>query len=134
MCSLAQILLCKLKLHHQRRLLHCTKKRGEGFSWLKVYGSVFYLPENIFSKFSINCFNFFISLFDPVIRTRTVNKCPPHYNSIEWCDGFSKHVGAIGMCPFIVLWPRLSFRVCFEKKATEVRDQLINLFYFLFPP
>src|SRR5689334_575782 len=48
--SKTQVFLCKLVLHHQRCLRHSAKQRMKRFAWLKIYGTVLYLYQYIFSE------------------------------------------------------------------------------------
>src|SRR4030095_2141203 len=98
-------------------MMHGSKKRRKRFSWLKIYWPILYLHQNIFSELTIERFKFLICLFEPVIRTLTVYKCPPHYNAVERGNRISKHVGPVGMSPVIILWTGLTFRICLDKKA-----------------
>src|SRR5665648_745054 len=50
-CSLSEILLCDLELHHQGCLRHCAKERVKRFAWLKIDGPFFTWTKTFFSNF-----------------------------------------------------------------------------------
>ena len=76
---LTEILLGDLKLHHQRRIGHCTEQRMERLARLKVQRTVLHLNENVVAKRAVERFEFVVRLFDAVDgHGVAVDECAPH--------------------------------------------------------
>src|SRR5688572_25806236 len=110
MGSKAEIFLCELKLHHQRRLRRGAKQGMKWFPWLKIDRAIFYLHQYIFSELAIQRFELIISLFETVgIFLIAVYKGAPYDNAAVRGHGICEHVGAIGMRTLIILGAGLPF-------------------------
>src|SRR6185436_13861407 len=109
------------KLHHQWRFWHGTKNGMKWFAGHEVDGTIFNLYHHVIPECSIQWNKIIVGLLMPVNRIFiAVNECPPDNNSFKWCYCISKHIGAIGMCSFIILRTWLTLAVSFHQESSKV--------------
>src|SRR5882672_10218506 len=105
------------------------------FSGLIVNGSVLNLKQNIRGEFPIKRLQFVICRGRTImVSLRVIDKCPPDNNTVVWRHSGGQHVRTLCVASVIRSRSWLSLAVRFDQKTTEIRDHLVNLVCFPFPP
>ena len=130
----AEILLCDLKLHHRRGVLHRGEERTVWLTRLKVYRTVLYLQDDVVVELSVEGHELLVGLSGPVFALWVVDECPPHHDASVLLQDVGHHVGAfcVGASEITRSW--LSFGVGFHKESSEVGYEFVDFRYLLFPP
>ena len=93
----AEILLGDLELHHHRSLLHRSKQRAIGLTWLEVDGTVLNLDDDVVGKLTVERHKLQTGLICTVWTLRCIDKGAPHHNTLVGLEHPSQHIGTIGV-------------------------------------
>jgi len=136
MKCLSGIFVCDLQFSHLRGFLHIVEDRRIRLARLKVERSVFGLKDDIVAEVPVHRFELRHSLHHAVLAfvVGAIDKGAPYHLSTIGPQGVGEHVGSVGVTAVIVSRSGLSLAVGFDKKSTEVGDQLVDLPGLALPP
>ena len=107
----------------------------KGFAWLKIYGTVLNLYQDVVPECAVKRHKFIVSLFCPVHgHVVVINEGSPHHNTAVRGDGICKHVCTVGMRAAVILRSGLPLGVGLDKEPPEIGNERIYLGSLLLPP
>ena len=132
---LTQILLCRLNLGEDGRLLQRAEQRVEWLARLKVDGAVLDLHQHVRTKLPVELRELEIRALRAIgIDILVIDERAPDDVAAVRGHRIRQHVGAFGVRSAVVLGPRLPLGVRFDEKPAEIGDERVDLVGLRLPP
>src|SRR5207245_5579388 len=137
---LSGVLLRDLQLDDLARSRHCPEERRGGLAHLKINRTVFDLDDDSVFKLSVERTEVVVrgpgavGFWIAPIQVMVVNESAVEENSVMRTQSTSNDIGCVCGGAAILRWPGAAFGICFDDKAAEVRNALVNSVGGCFPP
>ena len=128
MLRLAEVLLRRLNLGDDRRLVQRAEQWVERFARHEVDRAVLDLDEDVWPELSIELRELDVGALGAIrIHVFVVDERAPDDVAAVTGDRIGKAVGALGVIAAVVLGSRLPFGIRLDEKPAEVGNELVDL-------
>src|SRR5262245_30169106 len=105
------------------------------FPRLEIYWSILHLKQHVRRNLPVEWLKVLVGRAGTIVAgLHVVDKRTPHHDAVMRGERRCKHVCAINVIAIVGSWTGLSFAVCFDDEAAEIRDHTIDLIGLLLPP
>ena len=135
MLRLAQVLLRRLDLGEDRRLVQRAEQRMERLPWHEVDGAVLDLHEHVRPELAVELRELDVGALGAVrIDILVVDERAPDDVAAVRRDRVGQAVRALGVIAAVVFRSGLSFGVGLDEETAEIRNQLVDFVRLGLPP